>query len=197
MKIVLASSNAGKIKELSALLLPLNIELIPQLALGVNDAEETGITFVENALLKARHAAAQTGLPAIADDSGLVVPALQGAPGIYSARYAGKKAESNDNIAKLLHELAQVPEENRQAYFFCCLTFLSHAQDPTPLICTGKWYGKILHETRGTQGFGYDPIFYLPDQGKTAAELPLEIKNTLSHRAIALNALLNALPEKL
>lgn len=197
MKIVLASSNAGKIKELRARLLPLNIELIPQSALGVDDAEETGVTFVENALLKARHAAEKTGLPAIADDSGLVVPALQGAPGIYSARYAGKQAESKDNIAKLLHELAQVPEEKRQAYFFCCLTFLLHANDPTPLICTGKWHGKILHETRGTQGFGYDPVFYLPDQQKTAAELPLEIKNTLSHRAIALNTLLNVLPEKL
>lgn len=197
MKVVLASSNAGKIRELQSLLKPLQIELIPQTELGVEDAEETGVTFVENALLKARHASRLTGLPAIADDSGLAVDVLNGEPGIYSARYAGPNGHAQANIQKLLTALKDVPDEKRTACFHCVLVFMSHANDPTPLICDGKWHGFILHAPTGSDGFGYDPVFYVPTEKKSAAELPLSVKNKISHRGMALQCLINHLSEKL
>lgn len=196
-KVVLASHNAGKIREFKELFRPFHIDLLAQADLGVNDIEETGLTFVENALLKARHASRVTGLPAIADDSGLVVPALDGAPGIYSARYAGEKANAKDNIAKLLSALKDVPDEKRGASFHCVLVYISHEKDPTPLICDGQWSGVILHSPQGEDGFGYDPIFYIPSEKKTAAELPLAVKNTMSHRGKALQLLIQSLAEKL
>jgi len=189
-KLVLASNNAGKLKELRALFKLSAIKLIPQTELGVPDTEETGSTFVENALMKARHASRLTKLPALADDSGLVVNALKGAPGIHSARFAGVGASNEENIAKLLNALKDVPEAERHAYFYCVIVVLSHAQDPTPIICEGKWEGKILTAPSGTGGFGYDPIFFVPDKQKSAAELPIEIKNSISHRGKALQLLL-------
>ena len=197
MKIVLASNNAGKIHELTAMLAPFAIQLIPQAALNIIDAEETGLTFIENALIKARHAARLSGLPALADDSGLAIAALQGAPGIYSARYAGVPGNSEKNIDKVLQELTNVTDDHRQAEFHCVLAFMTHDTDPVPLICEGKWSGNILHERRGKQGFGYDPIFYVPDQQKSAAELPQELKNSISHRAIALQRFIKLLPDKI
>lgn len=196
-KVVLASHNAGKIREFKELFKPFHIDLLTQADLGVNDIEETGLTFVENALLKARNASRVTGLPAIADDSGLVVPALGGAPGIYSARYAGEAANAKDNIAKLLQALKDVPDEKRQASFHCVLVYISHENDPTPLICDGQWSGVILHAPKGEDGFGYDPIFYVPSEKRTAAELPLALKNTMSHRGKALQLLIQSLAEKL
>lgn len=193
MKVVLASSNAGKIREFSEILKPFDIEIIPQSELGVKDAEETGLSFVENALLKARHASQITGLPALADDSGLAVDALSGAPGIYSARYAGEKAKDKDNIDKLLKAMQDVPEQNRSASYHCLLVLMTHELDPTPIICDGKWSGKILREPRGTSGFGYDPIFFDVAENKTAAELTSEIKNKISHRGKALKYLLKSL----
>lgn len=195
-KVVLASHNAGKIREFETLLKPFHLDLIAQADLGVNDIEETGLTFVENALLKARHAAKMTGLPALADDSGLAVSALGGAPGIYSARYAGKAANAERNIAKLLTALKDVPDDKRDAQFHCVLVFLMHEHDPTPLICEGSWSGSILHAPKGEEGFGYDPIFFVPTEKKTAAELPLTLKNKISHRGKALQLLLKALAEK-
>lgn len=197
MKVVLASHNQGKIREFQALLKNYAIEIIPQAELGVDDIAETGVTFVENALIKARHAARITGLPALADDSGLTVATLKGAPGIYSARYAGEAKASKANIAKLLTELDGLPEEKRRAYFYCVLVFLTHENDPTPLICDGKWHGRILTAPRGEFGFGYDPVFYVPSEGLASAELTPEIKNTLSHRGIALQSLLKLLPDKI
>lgn len=197
MKIVLASSNPGKIRELRHLLQNLAIDIIPQAELGVSDAEETGLSFIENALIKARHAAKVTGLPALADDAGIAVAALQGAPGIYSARYAGNKASSQENIQKLLLAMQQVPAAERQARFHCVLAFVQHATDPTPLICEGVWHGTVLSEPTGTDGFGYDPIFYIPSEGKSAAELSLAVKNQISHRGQALQLLMQKLPEKL
>lgn len=197
MKVVLASHNAGKIKEFSELLAPFHIELIPQSEFNVSEIEETGLSFIENGILKARHAAMSTGLPALADDSGLAVDALHGAPGIYSARYAGLGASATDNIHKLIHEMQNVPDEKRSAHFHCILVFMSHASDPTPLICDGKWSGQILHSPRGEHGFGYDPLFYVPSEKMTAAELPAAIKNKISHRGIALSSLLKMLPEKI
>lgn len=197
MKMVLASNNPGKIQELQSLLSHLKVTLIPQIQLGIEEIAETGITFVENALLKARHATKATGLPAIADDSGLVVPALSGAPGIYSARYAGDKATAQDNIAKLLANMTTIPDNKRQASFYCVLVFLNHAHDPMPLICTGEWSGILLSAPRGQQGFGYDPIFYVPTEHQTAAELNLSRKNIISHRGQALQLLLQQLPTKL
>jgi len=193
MKIVLASHNVGKIRELSAGLKPFAIEIIPQADLGIADPAETGVTFVENALIKARHAALLSGLPAIADDSGLMVEALLGEPGIHSARYAGPKASSQDNIKKLLSALNAFPTEKRAACFHCTLVYLRHASDPTPLICEGTWQGVILPEPKGQEGFGYDPIFYLPTEHKTAAELPFELKNKISHRSLALQLLIDSL----
>ncbi len=189
--VVLASGNAGKLRELERILAPLDLSLRPQTELGVGEVPETGLTFIENALIKARAAAAHTGLPAIADDSGLEVAALRGAPGIYSARYAGGGDEANNR--KLLQTLAEMPDVARNARFYCVLVYLRHAEDPTPLVCEGSWRGEILAAPRGADGFGYDPLFYVPAEGCTAAELPRERKNRISHRAQACARLLEAL----
>jgi len=192
--VVLASSNAGKVREFNQLLADLQFEVVPQSKFNVADADETGLTFVENAILKARNAAQHTNLPALADDSGLEVDALHGAPGIYSARYAGPKASATENLEKLLAMLKDVPEEQRGARFHCVLVYLRHALDPTPLICQGTWEGRILTAPRGASGFGYDPVFFVPTHACSAAELPAETKNALSHRGQALRQLLAALP---
>ena len=191
--IVLASSNAGKVREFNQLLGDLDLEVVPQSQFGVPDAEETGLTFVENAILKARNAAQHTGRPALADDSGLEVDALNGAPGIYSARYAGPGASDAENLAKLLDTLKGVPEAQRSARFQCVLVYLRHALDPTPLICQGSWEGRILPEPRGSNGFGYDPVFFVPTHGVSSAELGPDVKNSLSHRGQALRRLVAAL----
>lgn len=187
--IVLASNNAGKVREIERLLAESRIHIRPQGEYGVPEAEETGLTFVENAILKARNAARHSGLPAIADDSGLEVDALRGAPGIYSARYAGPGATDEANLLKLLADLADVPETERTARFQCVLVYLRHAEDPTPLICQGTWEGRILFEPRGSNGFGYDPIFVVPSHGCSSAELDPDTKNRLSHRGQALRRL--------
>ncbi|WP_254460549.1 RdgB/HAM1 family non-canonical purine NTP pyrophosphatase [Xanthomonas sacchari] len=189
MKLVLASSNAGKLEELHALLDDVGVELIAQSTLGVGDADETGLTFVENALLKARHAAHVTGLPALADDSGICVDALHGAPGLYSARYAGEHGNAQANIDKLLDALRDVPDAQRGAHFYCVLVLLRHAEDPQPLLVEGQWRGRIAHARAGSGGHGYDPVFVDPEHGQTAAEMPLALKNRISHRAIALQQL--------
>jgi XTP/dITP diphosphohydrolase len=191
--IVLASSNPGKVREINQLLAGMDLRVRPQSDFGVADAEETGLTFVENAILKARNAAAHTGLAAIADDSGLEVDALNGAPGIYSARYAGSGASDADNLQKLLVELHEVPEARRTARFQCLMVYLRHQSDPTPLICQGTWEGRILFEPRGEHGFGYDPVFYGPTHDCASAELAPEVKNALSHRGQALRKLVAAL----
>lgn len=195
-KVVLATGNAGKVAELSAMLAPFALGIVPQTTLGVSDADETGLTFVENAILKARHAARITGLPAIADDSGLAVTALGGAPGIYSARYAGVGAGDQANIDKLRQAMAGITASDRQAAFHCVLVYLQHAADPTPLICHGSWQGEIALTQSGNGGFGYDPVFYLPELGKTAAELTKAEKQQLSHRGQALRQLVAALQVK-
>lgn len=192
-RIVLASSNKGKVKEFSELLAERDVSVVPQSDFAVPDADETGLTFVENAILKARNAAMHTGLAAIADDSGLEVDYLNGAPGIYSARYAGHDGGSAANNTKLLEALADVPAERRNARFQCLLVYLRHAEDPTPLICQGTWEGRILTSAQGDAGFGYDPLFYVPDEGCSAAELPASRKNELSHRGQALRCLLAAM----
>lgn len=184
--IVLASGNTGKARELAALLAGLGWEIIPQTAFAVPEAEETGLTFVENALLKARNAAQRTGMPALADDSGLVVDALGGRPGIHSARYAGPGADDRANIDRLLLELREAPPERRTARFVCVLALLRHAADPLPVLCEGRWEGSILTEPRGANGFGYDPVFLVPGENRTAAELDPAVKNRLSHRGQAL-----------
>ena len=194
MKLVLASSNQGKLEELRGLLADTGIELLAQSDLGVEDADETGATFVENALIKARHATAITGLPALADDSGICVDALKGAPGLYSARYAGEHGNASRNIDKLLEALQGVPDEQRTAHFYCVLVLLQHADDPQPLIVEGQWNGRILHERRGAGGHGYDPVFFDPVHGQSAAEMELEFKNRLSHRGQALARLKQRLP---
>lgn len=194
-KVVLASSNKGKLREINHIIAGLGMEALPQSDFGVPDADETGLSFVENALLKARHAARLTGLPAIADDSGLEVDALNGAPGIYSARYAGVGASDADNVQKLLSALTDVPEAGRTARYQCLLVFMAHAEDPTPLICQGSWEGRILFAPQGENGFGYDPVFWVPSEQCSAAELPPEVKNRLSHRGQALNRLLAALAQ--
>jgi XTP/dITP diphosphohydrolase len=192
-QVVLASSNPGKVREINQLLADLELNVVPQSEYGVTDAEETGLTFVENAILKARNAALHTGQPAIADDSGIEVDALNGAPGIYSARYAGNGAGDRANLEKLLADLADVAEAQRTARFQCLMVCLRHAHDPVPLICQGTWEGRILLAPRGDNGFGYDPVFYVPTHDCSSAELPPEIKNTLSHRGQALRKLLAAL----
>ncbi|WP_165462065.1 XTP/dITP diphosphatase [Atlantibacter sp.] len=192
-KVVLATGNAGKVRELASLLQDFGLDIVAQTELGVESAEETGLTFIENAILKARHAAAITGLPAIADDSGLAVDALGGAPGIYSARYAGEDASDRENLEKLLAALKDVPDSKRQAQFHCVLVYLRHAEDPTPLVFHGVWPGVITHAPAGEGGFGYDPIFYVPSEGKTAAELTREEKSAISHRGQALKQLLEAM----
>jgi XTP/dITP diphosphohydrolase len=189
MRLVLASGNAGKVVELEQLLAGTGVELVPQTALGVTDADETGLTFVENALIKARHAARATGLPALADDSGICVDALGGAPGLYAARYSGVHGDSAANNARLLRELAGVPMEKRTAYFIAVLVVLRHADDPAPLIAEARWHGRILEAPRGEGGFGYDPLF-LPDGSDLgAAEIEPALKNRLSHRGQALDIL--------
>lgn len=190
MDIVLATGNAGKVREINQMLAAQSvITARPQGDFDVEDIEETGLSFVENAILKARNAAYVTGLPAIADDSGLEVDWLQGAPGIYSARFAGPGASDADNVQKLLRELADAPEEKRTARFRCVMVCLRHATDPTPLVCMGTWEGRIGTELGGENGFGYDPVFYVPDLQCKAAELSPEVKNKLSHRGQALQQL--------
>lgn len=186
MKLVLASGNAGKLAELRALLGPDGHALHAQSEFGVDDADETGLTFVENAILKARHAARATGLPALGDDSGLCVDALRGAPGLYSARYAGTHGDAEANIDKLLRALDGVPDADRGARFVCVLALLRHADDPQPLIAQGEWAGRVLHARRGAHGFGYDPVFFDPVRNAGAAELDPTLKNRISHRGIAL-----------
>ncbi|HHH39102.1 MAG TPA: XTP/dITP diphosphatase [Sedimenticola sp.] len=192
-RIVLASNNAGKVREFNQLLAAEEIQVEPQKAFGIGEVEETGLTFVENAIIKARHAARESGLPAIADDSGLEVDALKGAPGIYSARYAGPGCSDADNNRKLLEALEGVPEERRSARFQCLMVYLRHWEDPTPIICQGTWEGRILNAPQGDNGFGYDPLFLVPEQGCSSAELPAETKNRLSHRGQALQQMLAAL----
>jgi len=192
-KVVLATGNAGKVAELASVLADFGLAVTAQTDLGVDSADETGLTFIENALLKARHAAAVTGLPAIADDSGLAVDYLGGAPGIYSARYAGVTASDQENRDKLLADMRDVPIEQRTASFHCVLVYLRHADDPIPLVCHGSWRGVIATTAAGAGGFGYDPVFYLPDAGCTAAQLSREEKQRLSHRGQALTLLLDAL----
>ena len=189
--VVLASGNAGKLRELDKVLAPLDVSLQPQAQFNVPDAEETGLSFVENAIIKARAAAQHTGLPAIADDSGIEVDHLNGAPGIYSARYSGAGDEANNVL--LLQELGKIPEEQRSARFQCVLVYMRHALDPVPLICQGSWEGFILSEPRGENGFGYDPLFYLPDYQCSSAQLAPGIKNRISHRAKASRLLFDAL----
>lgn len=192
-KVVLASGNQGKLREFQQLLSRCGFEVLPQSAFDVPDVEETGLSFVENALLKARNACQHTGLPAIADDSGLEVDALDGAPGIYSARYAGPHCNDQDNNRKLLADLAGVPESQRGARFQCLLVFLRHANDPVPLICQGSWQGRILESPAGDNGFGYDPLFFVEATRCTSAQLPPDQKNRLSHRGQAMAKLLDAL----
>jgi len=186
-KIVLASGNPGKIREIQAILA--DHPIVPQSAFNVVDAEETGASFVENAILKARNAALHCKLPAIADDSGLVVDALNGAPGVISARYAGIGASDRDNLDKLLRELEGVPDELRTARFICVMVFMAHANDPCPVIAQGVWEGRILDHAVGENGFGYDPVFWVPEQHCASAELPADVKNALSHRGKALRTL--------
>ncbi len=185
--LLLATHNSGKIKELKALLSPL--QCVSQEELHISSIEETGVTFIENALLKARHASRMSHLPSLSDDSGLVVPALLGKPGIHSARFAAPDATSAQNIEALLAAMAHLDEVDRRAYFYCVLVLLQHENDPTPLIATGLWHGRIQHTCQGSQGFGYDPIFYLDTHHCTAAELPIDIKNQISHRAQAFHSL--------
>ena len=191
-KLVLASNNAKKMKELNALLAPLGFEVIPQGQLGIPEAEEPHCTFVENALAKARHAAQLSGLPALADDSGLCVAALGGAPGVYSARYASEPKSDARNNAKLLADLAG--QNDRRAHFACVLVLVRAADDPQPIIAEGEWHGEILTAQRGADGFGYDPLFYVPTHCQTAAELDGAIKNQLSHRGLAMQKLISRLP---
>ena len=190
-KVVLASGNRGKLTQMQQVLGNARLELLLQTDFDIIDAEETGKSFIENAILKARHASAATGLPALADDSGLCVDALDGRPGIYSARYSGENASDARNNEKLLKELAS--EDNRSASFICVLALVQHADDPLPLICEGRWRGEILREARGSNGFGYDPLFYIADLHCSSAELEADVKNRHSHRGLALKQLLQHL----
>ncbi len=192
-KIVLASGNAGKLREFQQLLSGCGFEVLPQSDFFSENAEETGLTFVENAILKARYACEKTGLPALADDSGIEVDALNGRPGIYSARYAGEGANDANNNAKLLQELHGVPTEKRTARYYAVLAFMRHAQDPTPILCHGIWEGIILTEPRGEGGFGYDPLFFVPSHNCASAELSKDEKNRMSHRGKAMQELLKKL----
>lgn len=192
LEIVLATSNPGKIEEICAMTQDLPIEWVLQSDLNIPDAEETGKTFIENAILKARHAAKLSGLPAIADDSGLVIGALSGAPGIYSARYAGKEATAAERNQKILNEMRDVAEEDRVAAYHCVLALVEYEDDPIPLICHGIWEGSILTSPRGKNGFGYDPIFYVPTHKCSAAELSTEEKNRISHRGQVIEQLIEA-----
>ncbi len=191
--VVLASNNQGKIREINAVLQPLDLKVLAQKEFTREEAVEDGLSFVENAIKKARFAAAASGLPAIADDSGLEVDALDGAPGIYSARYAGDNASDQDNLEKLLKELQGVEEEKRTARFQCLMVYVRHENDPVPIICQGTWEGRILSAPQGNNGFGYDPVFFVPEENCSSAELPAERKNQLSHRGRALRQLLQVL----
>lgn len=191
--LVLASGNAGKLREFNQLLSPLGFDVRPQADFGVKDVEEAGLTFVENALLKAREASLISGLPALADDSGLEVDALHGAPGIYSARYGGEPKSDEKNNEKLLEALSECAEGQRSGRYWCVLVYLRHPKDPVPIIVQCSWEGEILAHPRGKEGFGYDPLFWLPDQGMSVAELPSETKNRLSHRGRALQGLVDFL----
>lgn len=195
MEIVLATGNAGKVRELEAMLVSRRWQVRAQSEFNCPEAEETGLTFIENAIIKARNAARHTGLPALADDSGLACVALQGAPGIYSARYAGPGASDAANVEKLLAALASVPEEDRGARFICAIAFLRHPEDPCPIIAEGSWAGRITKAPRGAAGFGYDPVFEVPGTTLTAAELAPERKHALSHRGQALRAFVQRLDE--
>ena len=185
-QLVLASSNRGKLKEFQQLLADSGIEVLPQSEFRTPDAEETGLSFVENAIIKARNASQHSGLPALADDSGLEVDALHGQPGIYSARFAGPQNNDQDNNDKLLNLLEDIDDDRRTARFQCVLVMVRHATDPTPLICQGTWEGRILHAPQGENGFGYDPLFFVPEKNCSSAELPQEVKNAISHRGKAL-----------
>lgn len=195
--IVLATGNQGKVKELARLLANQNIDIKPQSEFNVPDVAETGTTFIENAIIKARHAAKITGLPAIADDSGLEVDALNGAPGVYSARYAGENATDDDNTNKLLNALENIADDKRSARFHCVLVYMSHEHDPTPIVCHGVWQGNICREKHGEQGFGYDPVFWQEAHQMTSAQLPRDLKNKLSHRGQALQQLVPLLNKQL
>ena len=194
-RIVLASGNKGKLREFSELLADCAITVLPQSDFGVPEVDETGLTFVENALIKARNAAAHTGLPAIADDSGIEVDALQGAPGIYSARYAGPGADDAANNRKLLQVLEDVPDARRTAHFYCAIAMVRHAADPAPMVAIGRWDGRILDAPTGAGGFGYDPLFRVETHGCSSAELPPAVKNSISHRGQALAALVRQLED--
>lgn len=191
--IVVATANLSKLRELKAILAELNVDLRPQSEWGITSAEENRLSFVENSLIKARHASAATGLPALADDSGLLVDVLGGAPGIRSARYAGRNASDKDNVKRLLKELAEYDCETFAAHFHCAATYVRSAEDPLPIISEADWHGHIIRMPKGQTGFGYDPIFYLPELNSTAAELSAETKNRLSHRNLAFKKLCAAL----
>ncbi|MGB1801138.1 MAG: RdgB/HAM1 family non-canonical purine NTP pyrophosphatase [Gammaproteobacteria bacterium] len=195
-QVVLASNNKGKVREINAVLEELSIKVTPQSEFNVEEAEETGLSFVENALIKARNAAAHTNYPAIADDSGIEVPALDGRPGIYSARYAGIGASDEENLNKLIDDIKDLPEEERIAQFVCVMVYMRHANDPIPVISQGIWKGTLLTEPRGKNGFGYDPIFFVPTHDCCSAELLPEVKNQLSHRGQALRQLVKLMHEE-
>ncbi|HTT08159.1 MAG TPA: RdgB/HAM1 family non-canonical purine NTP pyrophosphatase [Gammaproteobacteria bacterium] len=195
-RIVLASGNRGKVRELSQMLSAFHVEVVPQSEFGIAGAEETGVTFIENALIKARHAAVLTGLPAIADDSGIAVEGLNGAPGVYSAQYAGPGATDGSNLQKLLEDTRHLPDGQRAANFICVLVFLAYPGDPMPIIAQGTWSGELLRAPVGENGFGYDPIFYVPTYRCSSAQLPPEVKNQLSHRGQALRSLLAQFTER-
>jgi len=195
-QVVLASNNKGKVKEINAVLEALSIKVTPQSKFNVEEAEETGLSFVENALIKARNAAEHTQHPAIADDSGIEVPALDGRPGIYSARYAGIGASDEENLNKLVNDIKDLPEEDRIAQFVCVMVYMRHANDPIPVISQGIWKGTLLTEPRGQNGFGYDPIFFVPTHNCCSAELSSEVKNQLSHRGQALRQLVKLMHEE-
>lgn len=195
-RIVIATGNAGKLKEIRALLAPLQIEVIPQTEFDLPEAEENGLSFIENALIKARHAAHLTGLPAIADDSGLAVDALFGEPGIYSSRFAGEPGNDVANNARLLEDLGEVPGPDRTARFHCAAVLMTHDRDPAPLVCHATWEGEILTAPRGEGGFGYDPLFYIPSKQCSAAELDAETKNRLSHRGKAIRQLASLIQQR-
>ncbi|MFT7460148.1 MAG: XTP/dITP diphosphohydrolase [Planctomycetota bacterium] len=192
-QIVIASNNAGKLKEIKSLLSGMNIAIVPQSEFGVSDADECGLSFVENAIIKARHAASLTKLPCIADDSGIEVDLLDGKPGIHSARFAGIGASDEENLRLLLNEIKKFGNQQVSARFQCVMVYLRHAKDPTPLIAQGTWQGHIVAEPRGKNGFGYDPVFYVPSHACTSAELPADIKNNISHRGQALHLLVEKL----
>lgn len=195
-KIVLATGNQGKVREMADLLADFGFDVVAQSEFNVSDVAETGTTFIENAIIKARHAAKETGLPAIADDSGLEVDFLSGAPGVYSARYAGEHASDRENLEKLLEAMKEVPAEQRSARFHCVLVLMRHENDPTPLVCHGQWEGHILEQAHGSNGFGYDPIFFVPEENCASAQLEPARKKQISHRGQALKKLFQAIEEQ-